>query len=111
MKIITYAFDIDGVICKTINSDYKNSIPDTKAIKKINSLHDKGHKIIIFTARFMGRTNNDFKQAYEIGYDFTLKQLRGFPSLSNYGGIPIHHFEKFTDFPSLSNSGGIPIHH
>ena len=77
MKIITYAFDIDGVICKTINSDYKNSIPDTKAIKKINSLHDKGHKIIIFTARFMGRTNNDFKQAYEIGYDFTLKQLRG----------------------------------
>ena len=30
----TLAFDIDGVICKTSNSDYENSIPNEKAIKK-----------------------------------------------------------------------------
>ena len=43
--------------------------------EKINNLHKKGHYIIIFTARFMGRTNNDYKKANEIGYDFTLSQL------------------------------------
>jgi capsule biosynthesis phosphatase len=72
----TYAFDIDGVICKTENSDYENSVPNIKAIEKINYLHNKGHNIIIFTARFMGRTNNNIKKANEIGYDFTLKQLK-----------------------------------
>ena len=46
------------------------------AIKKINKLYDNGHKIIIFTARFMGRTNNDFIKAKELGYNSTLKQLK-----------------------------------
>ncbi len=71
-----YAFDIDGVICNTDNGDYDNSVPNKEVIKKINSLHDEGNKIIIFTARFMGRTNNDIKKAYEIGYEFTLEQLK-----------------------------------
>ena len=71
-----YAFDIDGVICKTQGNDYKNAIPNPNAIKKINILHDKGYKIIIFTARFMGRTKNNYKKAYELGYDFTLEQLK-----------------------------------
>ena len=31
-------FDIDNVICKTRNSDYKNSKPILLAIKKINQL-------------------------------------------------------------------------
>ncbi len=70
------AIDIDGVICKTEGSDYKNSIPIKEAINKINSLHNKGNKIIIFTARFMGRTNNNYKKAHELGYDFTLNQLK-----------------------------------
>ena len=76
MVIKTYAFDIDGVICTTVDSDYKNSLPNIKAIKKINKLYDDGHKIIIFTARFMGRTNNDFIKAKELGYNSTLKQLK-----------------------------------
>ena len=70
------AFDIDGVICKTSNSDYENSIPNEKAIKKINNLYNKGHKIIIFTARFMGRTDDNISKAYEIGFDFTTNQLK-----------------------------------
>ena len=76
MVIKTYAFDIDGVICTTVDDDYKNSLPNIKAIKKINKLYDNGHKIIIFTARFMGRTNNDFIKAKELGYNSTLKQLK-----------------------------------
>ena len=72
----TLAFDIDGVICKTSNSDYENSIPNEKAIKKINNLYNKGHKIIIFTARFMGRTDDNISKAYEIGFDFTKNQLK-----------------------------------
>ncbi|OUU61640.1 MAG: hypothetical protein CBC22_07035 [Alphaproteobacteria bacterium TMED62] len=76
MKAKVFAFDIDGVICETAGSNYQNSKPKIKAIKKINSLFDQGNKIIIFTARFMGRTNNDYEKAYALGYDFTLKQLQ-----------------------------------
>ena len=40
--------DIDGVICKTIKSNYKNSKPNFKVIKFINKLYDQGFYIIIF---------------------------------------------------------------
>ena len=70
MKQKVLAFDIDGVVCHTVGSDYK------KAIEKINNLYDEGNKIIIFTARFMGRTNNDYKKAHELGYKFTINQLQ-----------------------------------
>ena len=76
MKIKTYAIDIDGVICKTHKSNYEKSTPYLHIIDKINSLHARGHRIIIFTARFMGRTNNNYEKAYELGYDFTLNQLK-----------------------------------
>jgi capsule biosynthesis phosphatase len=76
MKQKVLAFDIDGVICHTEGSDYINSKPNKKAIEKINNLYDEGNKIIIFTARFMGRTNNNYKKAYELGYKFTLNQLQ-----------------------------------
>ena len=44
----TICFDIDGVICKTKNSNYKNSKPIKKNINLINSLY-KGYCIKIFT--------------------------------------------------------------
>ena len=69
------AIDIDGVICSSLSSDYTKSQPNNKAIKKINSLHAKGHEIIIFTARFMGRTSNNIEKAYSLGYKFTENQL------------------------------------
>lgn len=75
MNTKVLAFDIDGVICQTAGSDYQNSKPKIKAIKKINDLYNQGNKIIIFTARFMGRTDNNYEKAYALGYDFTLKQL------------------------------------
>ncbi len=73
-KII--CFDIDNVICKTENSNYKRSKPIKKAIKKINDLYRSGFKIILFTSRYMGRTNENKKKVYKLGYQMTLKQLR-----------------------------------
>ena len=55
----TICFDIDNTICKTIKSDYKNSKPILKNIKCINELYDEAHMIKIFTARYMGRTNDN----------------------------------------------------
>jgi len=59
MKKRIFCFDIDGVICKTFESDYKNSVPIKKNIKKINDFYNQGHTIKIFTARFMGRNKDN----------------------------------------------------
>jgi histidinol phosphatase-like enzyme len=71
-----YCFDIDGVICKTIKKKYKFSKPNNKVIKLINNLYDRGHYIIIFTSRFMGRNKENVKLAKKQGYNFTNAQLR-----------------------------------
>ena len=106
----TLAFDIDGVICKTSNSDYENSIPNEKAIKKINNLYNKGHKIIIFTARFMGRTDDNISKAYEIGFDFTKNVWDENLAMSNEddvwsGNIAISHLI-FDDTEKFNNRFG-----
>ncbi|MBT3939430.1 MAG: HAD hydrolase family protein [Pelagibacterales bacterium] len=76
MKDKVIFVDIDGTLCSQTQSDYKNAIPFPEAIKKVNELYDKGNKIIIYTARFMSRTNNDVKKVNEIGYKFTFDQLK-----------------------------------
>lgn len=49
---ITYCFDLDGTLCSiTENKSYKDALPYTEVIKKVNSLYDEGHTIKIFTAR------------------------------------------------------------
>ena len=75
-KILTYCFDIDGVICNTKKNNYKTSIPIKKTIKRINNLYSKGNRIIIFTARFMGRSNENIKLAKKRGYKLTFNQLK-----------------------------------
>ncbi len=71
-----YCFDIDGVICKTNKNFYKLSKPNLKAIKKINEIYTNGHRVIIFTARFMGRSNENITLAKKRGYKMTLNQLK-----------------------------------
>jgi acetylornithine/succinyldiaminopimelate/putrescine aminotransferase len=78
-----FCFDLDGVICNTKKNFYKNSKPNQKAIKKINDIYYKGHRIIIFTARFMGRSNENVSLARKKGYKFTYKQL-------NNWGVKFH---------------------
>lgn len=76
MKKLIFCFDIDNVICKTIKNDYKNSKPIKKNIKIINHLKMKGHCIKIFTARFMGRNNENIKLAKKQGLAMTRQQLK-----------------------------------
>lgn len=72
----TYCFDLDGVICKTNKNYYHKSTPIKKAINKINKIYLKGNKIIIFTSRYMGRSNENINLAKKMGYNFTLSQLK-----------------------------------
>ena len=43
--------DIDGTICETDGSDYRDAKPRKEQIYKINKLYDKGNTIIYWTAR------------------------------------------------------------
>ena len=74
-KTKTICFDIDNVLCTTKNSKYRNSKPKIQVVRKINKLYSDGHKIIFFTSRFMGRTNNNTKKAYSMGFKLTTNQL------------------------------------
>jgi ribonucleotide monophosphatase NagD (HAD superfamily) len=71
----TYCFDIDGVICNTKKNCYHTSRPIKKAIKKINQLYSEGNRVIIFTARFMGRSKEKVILAKKKGYKLTYNQL------------------------------------
>lgn len=75
MKKIIFCFDLDNVICFTKKNHYKSSKPNKKAISLINSLYLKGHYIKIFTARYMGRNNQNQKRARSQGFNLTSKQL------------------------------------
>ena len=67
MKNITkYCFDLDGVICKTKSNNYKKSKPIKDAINKINRLYLEGHYILIYTSRFMGRSNEKYAKHIKI---------------------------------------------
>jgi hydroxymethylpyrimidine pyrophosphatase-like HAD family hydrolase len=71
-----YVFDIDGTICdKNKNDDYDKSYPFLERIRKINKLYDDGHYIVFFTARGMGRHNNNAALAIRDFYSLTEKQL------------------------------------
>jgi hydroxymethylpyrimidine pyrophosphatase-like HAD family hydrolase len=73
---MTYVVDIDGTICeKAPENDYTKALPFLDRIEAINQLHDNGHTIIYFTARGMGRHNNDASKAIEQFYDLTKDQL------------------------------------
>lgn len=83
MLSMKYCFDLDGTLCTQRNRDYENAIPIKKNIKKVNELYNKGNTIIIFTARYMGRTNENKDEAIKLGYKFTEKQI-------NSWGIKYH---------------------
>lgn len=50
-----YYIDIDDTIC-TLGSpqDYESAVPIGNAIDKVNDLYEKGHKIVMWTARGTG---------------------------------------------------------
>ncbi len=71
-----FCFDLDNVICSTIGNYYSKCKPIKKTINIINKLYDKGFIVKIYTARFMGRSNDKTDEAILKGYDFTKKQLK-----------------------------------
>jgi len=75
-KKITFCFDIDNIICKTINSNYFLSKPIKKNIDIINKLKKNGHTIKIFTARHMGRNGDNQKKAVKGAKKLTISQLK-----------------------------------
>ena len=73
---MTYVFDIDGTICSLSESNYEEATPFEERIKKVNNLYDEGNTIIYYSARGMGRNNNDGTRAWPEFYLFTVKQLK-----------------------------------
>ena len=73
-KII--CFDIDNVICKTKKNYYHKSTPIKKNIAIINRLYDEGYFIKLFTARYMGRSNENAAKAKKKAYLITTNQLK-----------------------------------
>ena len=71
-----FCFDLDNVICDSKTLDYSKSTPHIDVINKINSLYDEGNKILIFTARYMGRNNENIDLAIKQGYESTEIQLK-----------------------------------
>jgi hypothetical protein len=71
-----FCFDLDNVICCTRENYYSKSKPIKKTIDIINKLYEKGFIIKIYTARYMGRSNDKIDQAILKGYNFTKKQLK-----------------------------------
>jgi hypothetical protein len=80
-KII--AFDLDDVICNRPpqyenlgTSKYKYCQPDNNMIDIVNSLHDRGFRIKIYTARGMSTFNGDIKLVYKNLFELTVSQLK-----------------------------------
>tara|TARA_B100001540_G_scaffold253120_1_gene229670 strand:- start:50 stop:403 length:354 start_codon:yes stop_codon:yes gene_type:complete len=72
----TICFDIDNIICRTTKSNYKKSKPIKKNIVFINNLYKEGHQIKIFTARYMGRNNDNIIMAKRSAKKLTINQLK-----------------------------------
>ncbi len=46
-----YCFDIDGTICTNTEGTYEEATPFLEVIERINGLYEKGHRILLYTAR------------------------------------------------------------
>lgn len=49
--MIRYCFDLDNTLCNKHKEGYHMATPIPERIKRVNDLYDKGHVIIIDTAR------------------------------------------------------------
>ncbi|MGA9668233.1 MAG: hypothetical protein WBQ94_03445 [Terracidiphilus sp.] len=72
---MTVCFDIDGVLCNQVAGNYEDAHPNRAMIDLLNRLHDRGHRIVLHTSRFMGRAGGDRTEAERIGREFTERQL------------------------------------
>jgi hydroxymethylpyrimidine pyrophosphatase-like HAD family hydrolase len=78
-KII--AFDLDDVLCYRTSEEgdvekYFSCKPMTKMIDIVNKCYDKGHKIIIYTARGATSFNSNIPDIYSNLFMITSEQLK-----------------------------------
>ena len=102
MKKKIICFDIDNVICRTNSkNNYSKSKPIKRNIKLINEIHNNGYKIILYTARYMGRCNGNLEQVKKKIKPLTLRQLKKWEVSYDkiYFGKP--SFDLFIDDKSL----------
>ena len=76
MKKKIICFDLDNVLCKTRKSDYIKSKPLKRNIDLVNDLFNSGFYIKIFTARYMGRNNDNRLKAIKQAKKITEIQLK-----------------------------------
>ena len=57
--------DVDDTILFTENRDYDNSLPNVPVVEGLRKLKDKGWKVILMSARGMGRSNGDIASVSE----------------------------------------------
>lgn len=70
-----YVFDLDGTLCTPTDGSYETAKPIASRIAVVNNLYHEGHHITIYTARGMGRHNNDRESAIAEFEELTKKQL------------------------------------
>jgi histidinol phosphatase-like enzyme len=70
-----YVFDLDGTLCTSTDGDYASASPILERIKKVNSLYESGNRIVILTARGMGRTSDNSQEASRLFESLTREQL------------------------------------
>lgn len=71
-----YVFDLDGTLCTFTNGNYFEALPINYRISQLNELYEKGHYIVIATARGMGSSGNNKSVAEEKWLELTKKQLQ-----------------------------------
>ena len=71
-----YVFDIDGTICTDTKGDYPSAKPFLDRIKLVNKLYSDGHQIFFYTARGMGKSDNNIEIASSNWKALTLSQLK-----------------------------------
>lgn len=72
---MTYVFDIDGTLCTLTDGDYNTAEPLYDRISIVNKLYDDGHKIVLHTARGMGRSQNSVAYANAAFKTLTEEQM------------------------------------
>jgi len=82
-----YFIDLDNTLCRTIDSDYENSIPIVQRIKYVSDLKAQGHHVTIWTARgsSSGKDHSELTKKqlkeWDVSYD---ELLMGKPSYDCY---------------------------
>ena len=69
-------FDLDNVICKTKNVNYKHAKPIARTVKIINKAYNYKFKVIIFTGRFYGKCNGNLNKILKMDNGLTKRQLK-----------------------------------